>query len=100
MEGRPLMTVHPPYAGGPEAKPDIPVENLMRTKEHELNEAAYRRLEESIKQGYPHGQFIAIAGGEIVGDSNDFMTLHKSLTAAGRDPRRVLIIQAGHVYPE
>jgi hypothetical protein len=72
----------------------------MRTKEQELNEAAYRRLEESIKQDYPYGWFVAIAGGEIIGDAGDFMTLHKALKAAGRDPRKVLIVQAGHIYPE
>ena len=72
----------------------------MRTEEHDLNEAAYRRLEESIAAEYPHGQFVAIAGGAIVGASSDFMTLHKALTASGRDPRQVLIVQAGHVYPK
>ena len=75
----------------------------MRTKEQKANEAAYRRSEERIANSYPHGQFVAIAGGEIVGDSSDFMTLHKSLVASGKDPRQVLIVQeAGHfyVYPE
>jgi hypothetical protein len=72
----------------------------MRTQEQERNEAAYRAMEKSIKNGYPHGQFVAIADGEIVGDAADFMTLHNALKASGRDPRQVLIVQAGHVYPE
>ncbi len=72
----------------------------MLDKETEMNEAAYRRMEEKIKSGYPFGQFIAIAGGEIVGDAGDFMALHNALKRAGRDPRAILIVQAGHVYPE
>jgi hypothetical protein len=72
----------------------------MRSQEQELNETAYRRMEESIMIDFPRGHFVAIAGGEIVGDSNDFMTLHKALIAAGRDPRQVLVVQAGHVYPK
>jgi hypothetical protein len=72
----------------------------MPSKEYELNEAAYQRLEESIKTSYAHGHFVAIADGAIVGDAVEFMTLHRALKAAGRDPRRVLIVQAGHVYPK
>ena len=72
----------------------------MFDHESEMNEAAYRRMEESIRSDYPFGQFVAIAGGEIVGAASDFMTLHKALKATGRDPRAVLIVQAGHVYPE
>ena len=72
----------------------------MRTKEHELNEAAYRELEESIKTRYPYGQFVAIDGGQIMGDARDFMALYTFLKASGRDPAQVLIVQAGHVYPD
>jgi hypothetical protein len=72
----------------------------MLDEETEINEAAYRRMEHSINSGYPFGRFVAIAGGEIVGDAGDFMALHKALKAEGRDPRAVLIMQAGHVYPE
>ena len=61
----------------------------MLDQETELNEAAYRRMEEAIKDRYPFGQFVAIAGGEIVGDANDFLTLHKALKDTGRDPRKV-----------
>ena len=71
----------------------------MLTQEHELNEAAYRQLDELIKHRYRYGHYVGIAGGEIVGDAGDFMTLHKVLKAEGRDPRNVLIVQAGHVYP-
>ncbi len=70
----------------------------MVTQEYLLNEAAFRRMEGNIKERYPHGHFVAIAGGEIVGDAVDFMTLYHAQQAAGRDPRSVFIIQAGHEY--
>ena len=72
----------------------------MRTKEHERNQTAYRRLEPSINQTYPHGQFVAIHGEKIVGDANEFFALYESLKKAGLNPPEVLIIQAGHKYPE
>ena len=72
----------------------------MRTKENELNEAAYRRLEESIKQRYPSGQFVAFRGGGVVADAAEFDELHVKLKAAGKNPFQAFIVQAGHVYPE
>jgi hypothetical protein len=78
----------------------IHLESTMLSEEQCLNESAYRRLEPTIKSIYPPGQYVAIAGGAIVGDAGDFMALHKQLKAAGRDPRQVLIVQAGHVYPQ
>ena len=72
----------------------------MISLEHQANEAAFRRMEVEIKQKYPHGHFVAIAGGEIVGDADDFMTLYRAMQAAGREARSVFIIQAGHDYPK
>ena len=68
--------------------------------EHKLNQAAFRRMEECIKQTYPHGQFVGIVGGEIVADAADFFALHALLKAAAHDPSQAFIIQAGHDYPE
>lgn len=72
----------------------------MLTKERLANDTAFRRMEEEIKRTYPHGHFVAIADERIVGDADDFMTLHRALKAGGRDPREVLIVQAGFEYPE
>ena len=72
----------------------------MLTEERLLNNAAFRRMEQDIKQTFPHGQFVAIADEKIVGDSADFMTLYRALKTSGRDPRTVLIVQAGFDYPE
>ncbi|MBI1832400.1 MAG: hypothetical protein HYR84_13235 [Planctomycetes bacterium] len=72
----------------------------MRSKETELNNAAFRRLEDEIKRNYPHGQFVAFVGGEIVADAADFDELAAKLKAAGKDHRKAFIVQAGHHYPE
>jgi hypothetical protein len=72
----------------------------MLTQEHQTNEAAFRRSEESIAQTYPHGQVVAFVGGEIVADADGFDKLHALLRAAGKDPVRAFIILAGHVYLE
>ena len=70
----------------------------MRTQEQELNQEAYWRMKDTIKATYPQDQFVAIAGGEIVGDATDFMTLYRALKASGRNPQQTLIVQAGHDY--
>ena len=72
----------------------------MLTQEHQANEAAFRRLEESIAQTYPHGQYVAFVGGQIVADADDFDKLHALLRSSGKDPVRAFIIQAGHAYLE
>jgi hypothetical protein len=74
-------------------------EEIMRTQEQEMNEAAFRRLEDRIKQSYPYGQFVALMGGEIVADAADFDELDAKLEAAGCDPFDAFVIQAGHHYP-
>ncbi|HYT89523.1 MAG TPA: hypothetical protein VEL76_12525 [Gemmataceae bacterium] len=69
-------------------------------QELDLNEAAYRRLKEHIRQTYPHGRFVALAGGEIVADAASMEQLHTVLEAMGKDPVKTFIIQAGVDYPE
>lgn len=72
----------------------------MHNPHHERNEEAYRRLEDSIRAGFPHGHFVAIDDGAIVGNASDFMALYRAHKSAGRDPRQALIVQAGHFYPK
>lgn len=72
----------------------------MRGKEHDLNQAAYRRMEDSINKDYSYGRFVAIVGGQIVADAEDFDELHALLKKAGKDPVQAFIIKAGHYYPE
>jgi hypothetical protein len=68
--------------------------------EYERNSAAYSRLKETISQNYPHGWFVGIADEQVAGAAADFRALEVLLRALGRDPRRVLVVQAGVDYPE
>lgn len=73
--------------------PDIDVE-------YERNSAAYRRLKETISRTYPHGWFVGIADEQVIGAEADFRMLESVLRKQGKDPRRVLIVQAGVHDPE
>ena len=68
--------------------------------EESTNQAAYRRLRNSIDSGYPRGRFVAIAGGKIVADAERFGELDLMLDQMGFDSPEVLVIQAGVEYPE
>jgi hypothetical protein len=72
----------------------------MRTKESELNVAAFRRVEDSLKEKYPYGQFVAFVGGEMVADAVDFDELDAKLMAAGKDPAKAFVVQTDHHYPK
>lgn len=69
---------------------------------HDLDEdqLAFRRLKDAIKQSYPTGQHVAIAGGQIVADAPAFHDLRTRLQALGHNPTETLIVQAGADYPE
>jgi hypothetical protein len=69
-------------------------------QEQERNDAAYRRLRESIKQTYPQGWFVAIADEQIAGAAADFRELERQLRAQGKDPRKAFVVEAGIDYPE
>jgi hypothetical protein len=68
-------------------------------QQRQLNESAYRQLSAAINKTYPSGQFVAIAGGQVVADAGRFEELQSALRAQGRNPARVLIVQAGVEYP-
>jgi hypothetical protein len=69
-------------------------------QERQLNQAAYRRLRDSINQTYPSGQFLAISGDQIVAAAGRFDELQAALDSLGQDPAQVLIVEAGVEYPE
>ena len=77
-------------------------ERSFRTylRDREVNEAAFRELEDMLKQRYQYGQYVAFVGGEIIADAADFDALHAKLKAAGKDPYQAFIVQAGHFYPK
>ncbi len=69
-------------------------------REHQLNQDAFRRLKEAIAQTYPPGRFVAIAGGQIIADSERFDELRSLLMILGKDPTEVLVVRTGEEYPE
>ncbi len=66
----------------------------------ENNQAAYRRLKATITETFPPGRLVAIHEGQIVADAADFDVLKAALRALGKNPRDVLVVQAGVEYPE
>lgn len=68
--------------------------------EYERNGAAYGRSKETISRTYPPGWYVGIADEQIVGAAADFRALESHLRTQGKDPRRVLVVQAGVDYPE
>lgn len=57
--------------------------------------AAYAVLKKSIEECYPHGQFVAIAGGELVADAESIEGLTVALSAIGLSFEDVVAAQAG-----
>jgi hypothetical protein len=66
----------------------------------DINQTAFRQLKPSIDRNYPYGRFVAIDGGQIVADSADIVDLQRVLAARVNDTREVLVVQAGHEYPD
>jgi hypothetical protein len=73
---------------------------MDRHQESEPNDATYRRLKDTIQQTYPRGWFVGIADDQVVGAAADFRELEGLLRSRGRDPRTVLVVQAGVDYPK
>ena len=73
---------------------------MNKTPELDANTVAYTRLKEMIGQSYPNGWFVAIADDQVVAAAVDFQELKRLLKAKGKDPRHVLVVEAGVDYPE
>lgn len=70
--------------------------------EHEdaVNQAAYKRLRNEIDANYPKGQFIGLAGGEIVADAANFEEIQSKLDALGLEPLKTMVVLAGDETPD
>jgi len=66
--------------------------------QREVNEAAYRQLKDTIAKTYPHGRFVAIAGGQVVADAETFRKLEAVLHERGYVSPDVLVVEAGVDY--
>jgi hypothetical protein len=57
-------------------------------------------LKETLVPTFGIGRFVAIANGQIIADAADFTELRSRLAEMGKEPAKVLIVQAGVDYPE
>jgi len=73
---------------------------MTGNQEYDRNNAAYHRMKEMLRQTFPKGWFVGIADEQIVGNAASFQDLQCLLQATGRDPRNVLVVEAGVDYPE
>lgn len=60
----------------------------------------YARMKGAIANAYPRGWFVAIADDTILAAAADFHELERLLRAQGKDPRDVLVVEAGIEYPK
>jgi hypothetical protein len=65
-----------------------------------VEEAAYHRLKDWIKENYPAGRFVAVSAGKVVADAASFRELEALLLGLGLVPRDTLIVQVGVDYSE
>lgn len=70
------------------------------SSEESLNQAAYRRLRDFIRESYPQGRFVGIAGRKIVADAGSFAELDTLLNEIGFTSPDALVAEAGTDYPE
>ncbi len=73
---------------------------MVTAANRQTNQSAFRQLKASISSTYRAGRYVAISDGTIVGDAEDLESLCSKLRVMGKDPRHVLIVQAGVDYPE
>jgi len=57
-------------------------------------------LSSFIQNTYPPGRFVAISGGQIIGDAARFEELDSILHQMGNHSPDVLVVQAGKQYAE
>ena len=73
---------------------------MMSEEQYERNNAAFRRLKESIDREYAKGWFVGIADEKVIAAAETFFALERALREQGRDARDVLAVEAGKDYPE
>jgi hypothetical protein len=73
---------------------------MVGLSESEKNQLTYQRLKDTINRTHPKGCFVAIADDRVVATASSFRELERSLLALGKDPRAVLVVEAGVDVPE
>jgi hypothetical protein len=67
---------------------------------YDRNNAAYQQLKGTIDRKYPKGWFVGIDDDQIVGTAATFPELERLLRERGFNPRTILVVEAGIVYPD
>ena len=73
---------------------------MTATETIESNEQAFRRMKTVIDARFAAGQWIAIDSGQVIADAPSAQELRPLLIAAGKNPRDVLVVEAGADYPQ
>jgi hypothetical protein len=73
---------------------------MVQLNETSKNQLTYERLKDTIRQSYPKGSFVAIADDRVIGTASSFRDLEQFLRTQGKDPRTVLVVEAGIDAPE
>ena len=73
---------------------------MTSTEAVESNEQAFRRMQTAIAARFPAGHWIAIDGGQVIADAPSAEELRPLLIDAGKNPRDVLVVEAGADYPQ
>ena len=64
------------------------------------NQVAFRKMKATIDKTYSKGRFLAIGAGRIIADAPNFDELASRVRSLGKNPKEMLIVQAGVEYPE
>jgi hypothetical protein len=73
---------------------------MSGTENRDLNDSAYHRLKQSIDESHPRGWFVAIDDIQILAAAPTFQELEVTLKLQGKDPREIMVVEAGVDYPE
>lgn len=66
----------------------------------ESEAGSFASIKAAIDANYPPGSYVAIAEGHVVAFAASFSELERLLHQQGRDPRDMLVTEAGAPHPE
>jgi hypothetical protein len=73
---------------------------MLYEEENAVNQAAYLRLRAEIDENYPNGRFVALGGGQIIGDAESVEAMLAKLTELGWEPLKTMVVEAGDETPD
>ena len=60
----------------------------------------FESLKADIDRRFPQGRFVAVEDDRIFADAETLRKLVETLTAMGKNPQQMLVVQAGVDYPK